>query len=294
MKGFFKNKENYGYLFILPFFITFLIFSLFPILYTFFLSFNYYDGLSDMEFAGLAHYKRLITDPFFWTSLYNTCKIWFWNIIPQIGVALFLAGLFTLNKVKGEGFFKAVFYFPNLVTAASIALLFNVLLDWQHGPINQILIALHFIKDPINFLNIPSYAQNTVSLIQWWMWFGQTTIILLAGMSAIPETYYEAARVDGATKMQIFFKITLPLLKPTMLYVSVTSLIGGMQLFDVPAVLTDGIGAPQNSLMTMIIFLYNQAFRYENFGYASAVAYGIFAIISVLSFIIFKYMKNDK
>jgi multiple sugar transport system permease protein len=154
--------------------------------------------------------------------------------------------------------------------------------------------ALNFIKEPINFLNIPSYAQNTVSLIQWWMWFGQTTIILLAGMSAIPETYYEAARVDGATKMQIFFKITLPLLRPTMLYVSVTSLIGGMQLFDVPAVLTDGIGAPQNSLMTMIIFLYNQAFRYENFGYASAVAYGIFAIISVLSFIIFKYMRNEK
>ncbi|MBZ4683186.1 MAG: sugar transporter permease, partial [Fusobacteriales bacterium] len=161
-------------------------------------------------------------------------------------------------------------------------------------PVNQILMALNFIKEPINFLNIPSYAQNTVSLIQWWMWFGQTTIILLAGMSAIPETYYEAARVDGATKMQIFFKITLPLLRPTMLYVSVTSLIGGMQLFDVPAVLTDGIGAPQNSLMTMIIFLYNQAFRYENFGYASAVAYGIFAIISVLSFIIFKYMRNEK
>jgi multiple sugar transport system permease protein len=119
-------------------------------------------------------------------------------------------------------------------------------------------------------------------------------LVKLQLYSAIPETYYEAARVDGATKMQIFFKITLPLLRPTMLYVSVTSLIGGMQLFDVPAVLTDGIGAPQNSLMTMIIFLYNQAFRYENFGYASAVAYGIFAIISVLSFIIFKYMRNEK
>jgi multiple sugar transport system permease protein len=295
MKKFFKNKENYGYLFILPFFITFLVFSLYPILYTFFLSFNSYDGLSEMEFVGLENYARLIKDPFFWKSLYNTSKIWFWNIIPQIGFALLLAGVFSLNKIKGEGFFKAVFYFPNLVTAASIALLFNVLLYWQTGSVNHLLMGLGVIKEKIDWLNIPKYTQATVSLIQWWMWFGQTLIILMAGMSSIPTTYYEAAKVDGATNWQIFFKITLPLLKPTMLYVCVTSLIGGMQLFDVPMVLTpDGTGGPQNSIMTMIIFLYNQAFRYENFGYASAVAYGVFIIISTGSFFLFKFSKEKK
>lgn len=294
MKKFLKNKENYGYLFILPFFITFLVFSIYPILYTFFLSFNAYDGLSEMEFVGMENYVRLVKDKFFWLSLINTCKIWFWNIVPQVGFALFLAGLFSLNKIKGEGFFKAVFYFPNLVTAASIALLFNVLLDWQTGSINHLFMNLGIISEKIDWLNTPKYAQGAVSLIQWWMWFGQTLIILMAGMSSIPGTYYEAAKVDGATNWQIFFKITLPLLKPTLLYVCVTSLIGGMQLFDVPMVLTDGTGAPQQSIMTMIIFLYNQAFRYENFGYASAVAYGIFIIISTGSFFLFRFMKANK
>lgn len=294
MKRFLKNKENYGYLFILPFFITFTIFMIYPILYTFFLSFNSYDGLGDMEFVGVDNYVRLAGDKFFWISLFNTCKIWFWNIVPQIGFALLLSGLFSLNKIKGEGFFKAVFYFPNLVTAASIALLFNVLLDWQSGSINHLLEGLGLIKDKIDWLNTPKYAQSTVSLIQWWMWFGQTLIILMAGMSSIPTSYYEAAKVDGATNWQIFTKITLPLLKPTLLYVCVTSLIGGMQLFDVPMVLTDGTGAPQGSIMTMIIYLYNQAFRYENFGYASAVAYGIFLIISTGSFFIFRSMREKK
>jgi multiple sugar transport system permease protein len=289
---FLKNKNNYGYFFIIPFFITFLIFSLYPIIYTFFLSFNKYDGIQEMQYIGFENYKRLFTDKYFYKALYNTWRIWIFNIIPQIGFALLLAALFTYNKIRGEGFFKAVFYFPNLVTAASIALLFNVLLDWQNGPINQILLNLDLIKEPINWLNIPTYAQNTVSLIQWWMWFGQTMIICLAGISAIPTTYYEAAIVDGATKWQVFWKITLPLLKPTMIYVVITSLIGGMQIFDVPAILTDGAGAPQHSLMTMVIFLYNQAFRYENFGYASAVAYGLFIIISVISFFALKFMNR--
>ncbi len=280
---FFKNKENAGYFFILPFFIVFLIFSLYPILYTLVLSFSAYDGLSEITFKGLENYTRLFKDKYFYEALYNTWRIWIFNMLPQVGIALLLAAMFTYNKIRGQGFFKAVFYFPNLVTAASIALLFNVLLDWQNGTINQILMGWNIIKEPINWLNTPFHTRNTVSLIQWWMWFGQTMIICLAGIAAIPGDYYEAAIVDGATKWQVFWKITLPLLKPTLIYVMITSLIGGMQIFDIPMILTDGQGAPQGSINTMVMYLYNQAFRFNNFGYAAAVAYTLFAIIGVVS-----------
>jgi multiple sugar transport system permease protein len=122
------------------------------------------------------------------------------------------------------------------------------------------------------------------------MWYGQTTILILAGMSAIPVTYYEAAIADGASKPRIFFNITMPLLKPTLLYILVTSLVGGMQIFDIPMVMTTG--GPEHATETMVMILYNQAFRYNRFGYGSAIAYGIFVIIAIISFILYGFMRE--
>ncbi|MCM3068155.1 sugar ABC transporter permease [Priestia flexa] len=197
-------------------------------------------------------------------------------------------------KMKGLAFFRSIFYLPNLITISSVALLFGILLDWQHGSLNMVLMSLGIISEPINWLNNPTTAQLSVSLILTWMWFGHSFIVVMAGVSGISRDYYEAALVDGANRWQTFTKITLPLLKPILLYIMITSLIGGLQLFDLPMLLTDGVGSPDGALNTMVLYLYNQAFKYNNYGYASAVAYGLFIITVIFSIFVFKGMYGNQ
>ncbi|MBM7094840.1 sugar ABC transporter permease [Bacillus sp. H-16] len=293
-----KKLDYNGYFFIIPFFLVFITFTIYPILLTFYYSFTSYSGMGDPEFVGLANYTRLITDPYFFRAFYNTMYIWGINFAFQLGIALLLAILFSdiRLKMKGLGFFRAAFYLPNLITIASVALLFSILLGWHHGTINHLLLDLGIISQPINWLNDPTTARWSVALIGAWMWFGHTFIILMAGISGISKDYFEAALIDGANRWQTLTNVTLPLLKPIMLYVLITSLIGGLQIFDLPMLITDGMGAPEGSLNTMVLYLYNQAFRFNNYGYAAAVAYGLFVITVVFSLITFKsmYRKNVK
>ncbi|PYZ96395.1 ABC transporter [Alteribacter lacisalsi] len=290
-----KKLDNYGYMFIIPFFLVFITFTIYPILLTFYYSFTSYSGMGEAEFVGLANYTRLLTDSYFYQAFYNTMYIWGINFFFQLGIALLLAILFSdirLN-MKGLGFFRALFYLPNLITIASVALLFGILLGWHHGTINHLLLDLGIISQPINWLNDPTTARWSVGLIGAWMWFGHTFIILMAGISGISKDYFEAALIDGANRWQTLVNVTLPLLKPIMLYVLITSLIGGLQIFDLPMLITDGMGAPQGSLNTMVLYLYNQAFRFDNYGYAAAVAYGLFLITVVFSLITFKTMYRN-
>lgn len=293
-----KKINNYGYLFILPFFIVFITFTIYPILLTFYYSFTSYSGMGSPEFIGIANYTRLVTDTYFLDAFLNTIYIWGINFTFQISIALLLAVLFSdirLN-MKGLGFFRALFYLPNLITIASVALLFGILLGWHHGTINHLLLDIGIISEPVNWLNSPTTARWSVGLIGAWMWFGHTFIILMAGISGISKEYFEAALIDGANRIQTFMHITLPLLKPILLYVLITSLIGGLQIFDLPMLITDGMGAPEGALNTMVLYLYNQAFRFNNYGYASAVAYGLFIITVIISVITFKtmYRKSVK
>ncbi len=268
-----------GYYFIAPFFIMLFLFGLFPILYTLYLSFTFSDGWG-MEFVGLENYVRLITDdPRFLRAIKNTWIIWMLNFVPQLGSALFLAWIYTYGKIKGVPFFRAVFYFPNLVTATSVAVLFAMFLDRDSGVLNQMLMTLGFIDEPIYFATKPFFMQVTVASIQWWMWFGHSTIILLAGMTAIPQDYFEAARVDGVKNNQIFWRIIIPLLWPTIIYILITSVIGGMQIFDVPYLLTRPVGSPQDSMITLVVYLYQTAFLNQIIGYGAAIAWAIFIII---------------
>lgn len=184
-----------------------------------------------------------------------------------------------------------MFYLPNLVTAASIGILFGVLLDWQTGTVNKILLQLNLIEEPVNWMGSPSFAQGITSAIQWWMWFGHSTILLTAGIKAIPNEVIESAVVDGAGSVQRFFRITLPMIRPTLLYVVITSLIGGMQIFDIPMALTGGDGEPQKSLMTMVLYLYNSAFKNKNYAYGATVSYGLFAIILIFSVLFFRVLN---
>nr|WP_275671982.1 sugar ABC transporter permease [Priestia flexa] len=207
-----------------------------------------------------------------------------------------LAAIFSDMRVKMKGlaFFRSIFYLPNLITISSVALLFGILLDWQHGSLNMVLMSLGIISEPINWLNNPTTAQLSVSLILTWMWFDHSFIVVMAGVSGISRDYYEAALIDGANRWQTFTKITLPLLKPILLYIMITSLIGGLQLFDLPMLLTDGVGSPDGALNTMVLYLYNQAFKYNNYGYASAVAYGLFIITVIFSIFVFKGMCGNQ
>nr|WP_230872960.1 MULTISPECIES: sugar ABC transporter permease [unclassified Exiguobacterium] len=279
-------------MFIAPFWVVFLTFSIYPVLLTLYYSFTNYTGSPGEEVVGFANYTRLLTDTYFIEAFFNTIKIWGINFVLQIGLALLLALIFSdlRLKLKGLSFFRSFFYLPNLITISSVALLFGILLDWQHGSLNMVLMKIGLISDPINWLAEPVTAQLSVSLILTWMWFGHSFIIVMAGVSGISTDYFEAAHIDGANRWQMFTKVTLPLLKPILLYIMITSLIGGLQLFDLPMLITDGIGSPDGSLNTMVLYLYNQAFKYNNYGYASAVAYGLFLITLIFSAVVFKGM----
>ena len=293
-KNFFKIRGNKGYLFILPYFIAMLTFQVYPIIYTFFLSLQKPINLMKSEFVGFDNYVRVFTNELFYQSIGNTFYIWMMNYIPQIVFALLLGVILTNRNIKGRQTLRTIYFLPNLVTASSIGVLFAVLLDWRFGTLNFGLMKLGIISEPIQYLSKGWVVQGAVSFIQWWQWFGYTMIIMMAGLNAISSDLYEAAHIDGASRGQAFFRITLPLLKPTLLYVMVTSLIGGLQIFDIPKVLTNGRGAPDNSILTMVLYLYNQAFKNFNLGYAAALAYALFIIILILSAFIFKFLGEKE
>lgn len=288
------NKSRYGYLFIAPFFVVFAVFGLYPVLYTAFLSFKSWDGLAAVKSAGGKNYARLLTDVVFYQSLWNTFRIWIVNFIPQLLSALVLSAVFTFYKIRGKNFFRASFYLPNLITAASVGLLFNLLFNGDKSAVNHLLVFLGVQKAPFDFFNSTVFTSGLVSYIQWWMWFGYTTVIVMAGITTVDPGIYDAAMVDGATKGQTYRKITLPLIRPTLIYLTITSIIGGMQLFDVPATLTNGLGDPRKSILTTSMYLYNQGFKNHNYGYASAVSAGLFLIIMILSAFSMKAMQRKE
>ena len=290
-----SNINRYGYLFILPFLVTFLIFNIYPIFRTLYLSFTKFSGYGDITFIGFDNYTRLIKDTMFWRSLLNTVKIWGINVVLQLGLAFLLTIIFSdmKYKMKGLSIFRALFYLPNLIAATSVAFLFGALLDWQFGSLNQILLESGLINSRINWLGQPGTAILVVAVIGAWMWFGNSFLVLMAGVQGISKDYYEAATIDGAGRWTIFGKITLPLLKPILLYVAITSLIGGLQIFDIPFLIKDGIGSPSGALNTSVMYLYNTAFKYNNVGYAAAIAYGLFFIIAICSAFTFKSMYGS-
>ena len=291
-----KRRAKWGLIFCLPFLITFLVFQLYPILYSLYLSFMFQENSRTFYFTGLDNYKDLIQDDVFWKSVANTWKIWLLNFIPQLVSSLLLAILLTQYKIKGATFFRGVFYLPNLITAASIGVLFLALFDWQTGSVNNALTGLGILKEKVNWMSSPVFAQLIVSFIQWLMWFGYSSILLTAGIASISEDIIDASVVDGANAWNRLTRITLPLLKPTILYVLVTSLIGGMQIFDIPMTLTKASGEPAKSLMTMVLYLYNMAFKYNDLPYGATISYGVFIIIIIFSVIFFKvlYGREDK
>lgn len=292
-----KDVNRVAYLFIAPFVITFVVFSIYPVIRTLYLSFTDYKGFGEAQVIGFANYLRVFQDKFFWRALGNTVRMWSVNIVLQLGLAFLLTIVFSdiKYKMRGLSIFRALFYLPNLIAATSVAFLFKTLLDWKYGTLNQMLVGSGLLKAPVNWLGSTATAPYVISVIGAWMWFGNSFIMLMAGVQGIPKDYFEAAAIDGAGRWKVFFKITLPLLRPIMLYVAITSLIGGLQMFDIPFLMCGGtIGNPSGSTQTVVMYLYKFGFEANQVGYASAIAYALFMIILVVSVIQFKAFNKKE
>jgi multiple sugar transport system permease protein len=303
-----KNKKNktveygkYGIRFIAPFFIVFLIFQFYPLLYTFFKSLLYDEKVGRSKTTtvfGLGNYINYVFggNGEVWQAILVTIVLWLLNFIPQILLSLLLASWFTdtHNKLKGQGAYKVIMYMPNIITAATIAVLFYSLFD-VHGSLTAILRGMGLAGED-GVLTKGYWSLFIIAFIQFWMWYGNTMIVLIAGIMGINPALYEAAMVDGATSRQQFFKITLPLLKPILQFTLVTSAIGGLQMYDIPQLFNEGsplvnIGGAQvmsTRTIVMLIKSYINAGAGQNYGRASAYSVVLFVITLVISMIFYK------
>ncbi len=291
------NHNNTGYWFIAPFVIGFLVFGLYPVYNTIALSFTDTTLMkADSNFIAFKNFERLFADKTFITAIQNTWTLWLMNFIPQIGIALLLSVWFTSNrlKIKGGGIWRMMFYLPNLLNAGcNCSSCFSVCFLFM-DPLTSSLLEVGNLPEAVDFIRSPSVMRGLVVFIQWWMWFGQTTILIMAGMTSISLSLYEAAVMDGANTWKMFRYITAPLIKPVLVYVLVTSLVGGMQMFDIPMLLTDGRGSPANSILTNNILMYMK-FRSSqgHIGAASSVGVVVFIMTSFISLLIF-YLLREK
>lgn len=292
------SYSKFGYFFCLPFVIAFLVFSAWPVIYTLIIGFTDMKGVKPMPINFLddpfQNFKDLIFDnASFKNSLKNTFVIWVLNFIPQIVLALLLTAWFTSRRlnIRGQGAFKVLLYMPNIITASTIAVLFNALFSYPMGPLNTLFEQLGWIDAPVNFLQDKATAKGIVAFIQFWMWYGNTMIILIAGVMGINPALFEQAAIDGANGFQTFFRITLPSLRTIMLFTLVTSMIGGLQMFDIPQLFL--AGGPDGATQTASVFIYNQAFKGSYmYNRAAAGSMIIFVIGAVLAAILFYLMRD--
>lgn len=293
------SYAKYGYIFSIPFITAFIIFSLYPTIYTAVLGFTDMKGLLTTSFNFLSdplqNFRTILNNASFKLSLGNTLKIWVINFIPQILLALLLTAWFTSNhnRIKGQGLFKVIFYMPNIITAATIAILFNVLFGYPMGPVNDTLVKAGLMTQPYYFLSDKQASQLIIAFIQFWMWYGYTMIILVSGVLGINPEIYEAADIDGANDVQTFFYITIPNLRTILLFILITSMIGGLNMFDIPKLFN--LGQPGNATLTTSLFIYNQAFSGSYlFNRAAAASMIMFLIIAFFSVLIFFLMRDKK
>lgn len=293
------NYSRYGIYFIAPFFIVYIIFSLIPLLSTFYYSFfEYYMRQGIMQvgpnFIFFDNYLKIFSDGILFKYAGNTLIMWLMGFIPQIILSLLLALWFTSTrlKIKGTGFFKTIMYMPNLVMASAFSMLFLQIFA-TNGPVVNMLMNSGFLEEEYNFFEKVISTRSLIALMNFLMWFGNTTILLMAGIMGIDQTVIESASVDGANSRQIFVRIILPLLKPIMLYVLITSLIGGIQMFDIPQILTEGNGGPNLATKTMIMYLHDLITTSKNYGLAGAVSVLLFMVTAALSFVVFRVFKNN-
>lgn len=279
-----RRVQRYApiYLSIAPFYVIFAVFGLFPILFSIYLSFQRWDGMGKMFFVGLNQYIYLVNSAQFWQSIVNTIEIWVVSTVPMLVLALIIA--FLLNApVRLRGVYRIAFFLPNITSIVAVAIIFGSLFATQFGLLNDLLGVFHV--PPVAWLTTPWGIKVAIASMIIWRWAGYNSIIYLAGLQGIPAELYEVSRIDGAGPWRSFLHVTLPLLRPVVLFTVITSTIGGLQVFTEPQVLVGDTGGAGQSGMTMVLYLYQQAFGNSEFGYGAAIGWALFVIIVAFSLI---------
>lgn len=273
------NKYKAPYLFILPFFLSFLVFQLIPAVWTFAISFTNWKGIGTPEFCGFGNYKKLLIDNMFWDALKNTVVYWITGLIFILVLSVLIASLLNSDILKGRAFFKTVAFLPNICAAIAMGLIFRMLFDENVGLFNELLVTLGFQKVP--WLTSTKYSRIPVIMLNVWRntpWF---TMIVFSGLLNISRDYYEAATVDGANKWKQFFYITLPSLGNILFFCSITLTVDSWKLFNESYILP----GPGTSNTSLFQYMYESGFNIFNMGYASAIGVILIMILAVLSMI---------
>ncbi len=293
--------DRYGYFFILPFFLVYLFFQIYPLINTFYWSVFSYEKRNLKEtiaYCGLENFQKVLgllpgeTANFF-QYLKNTLVMWVCGFIPQILLSLLLAAWLTNTfvKIRKQGAVKIIMYMPNIITAASVSILFSNLFS-QYGPITKLLKSMHIISENFDFMQSVAGSRGLISFILFWMWFGNTTLLLISGMLGIDPSLYEAASIDGANGKRQFFNITLPLLKPILLFTLVTSAVGGLQMYDIPSLFnvtgSSMMGNPGDKTTTVTMYI--MRLYSTDVGRAAAISVLLFAVTILFSIVLFLTM----
>ncbi|ODT48438.1 MAG: sugar ABC transporter permease [Devosia sp. 63-57] len=277
------RRDTAFYWSVAPFLLIFLVFSVFPVLFSLYLGFNRWDGFTDPQWVGLENYGRALRDPVFQKAIGNTIYLWFWSSVVTIGLALGISVLINDYVAFGKSYFRMVFLLPLLVAPAIAAIVLRVFFSANGGIVNLLSGAMTGTPSYFDWLGSEAFIKPLVVLLVVWRWTGWYIIIFMAALQSIPRDIYEAARMDGVGRWAIFSRITLPLLLPSVAFAAITATLGGLQMFDEPYVLTQGLGGTNNSATTLGMYLFATAFTRLNFGVGSAVSWYIFAAVVILT-----------
>lgn len=285
------------YLAISPFYLVFLAFSFVPVFYSLYLAFQRWDGLGEMQYVGVQQFKFLWSDPVFWLSVRNTLAIWVLSTVPTLFGALVLATL--LHSVRrSKGFYRIALYVPNVTSIVAVSIFFGAVFSNNFGLVNAILGTVGI--SPVPWLSNPWLIKLVIALLMTWMWTGYNMIIYLAGLQAIPAQIYEAARLDGAGPIRTFFRITVPIMRPIILFTVVISTINGLQSFSEPQVLfgsnaaNPNLGGPGQAGLTTLLYFYQSAFVNNDYGYGAAIVWAFFVLIMVLVVVNWRIVQRGR
>lgn len=286
------NKRVAPYVFISPFYILFSVFTLYPLVFALYISFSEWNGIHESNWIGFKNYIALFKDDIFLQSLANGFIIFFMYVPLLLILALVIAVVLNTQFIKLKGFFRTAYFIPYITSLVAVGFTFRMLFGTEYGYVNELLMSIGLHK--VDWLGTVWGSRITLSILMMWRWLGYNMVIMLAGLQNIPQDLYESAKIDGANPIQSFFKITIPLMLPIILFTTVLSTIGTFQLFAEPLVLTKGTGGPENAITSMIMYVYNQSFSYLKFGYASAIAYVFFVLMFILTLIQIRvFQRND-
>lgn len=292
------RRNIWPYIFISPFFILYAIFGLFPNLFALLLSFEEWDGISPRKWVGFQNYSRLLQDDIWWKAVYNTVWLMFGTLIPQLFLAFMLAFILNSGYIRFKDAFRTAFFTPVIASSVAMAIVFSALFGTKYGILNYFLTM--FGLQGVDWLGSAAWIKPAIALLVIWRWTGYNTVIYLAGLQSIPTDLYEAAKVDGAKQRDIFWHITLPLMRPVITFTVILSIIGSLQLFEEPLLLTQGGGGSSTAPggtdragLTTLMYVYNASFQYVKFGYGSAMSFALFLLIFAFSFLYNRFLGRN-